>query len=209
MGVGALRQGRNVCVGAGQRGDLALPNLANAEAIIGLALLLPPHLANGLRESGLLAHHIIGIGLHGLTRLTDLACAPITVIGHRRFQRGAVRAGAGLADGLAKKVLLGLLPTRTRGGFTPVGAIGEDLRLFGGGTISDVIVVAGDIICGDEFVADVVAVQLVVLRGTAAKEINGKAHVVFHSHLIQHNSTKTSLLGLSAIANEAMDKHPA
>ena len=34
---------------------------------------------------------------------------------------------------------------------------------FGGGAISDVIVIVGDIVCGDELVADIVAVLLVVL----------------------------------------------
>ena len=109
LGVGALRQGRNVRVGAGQRGDQALPNLAIAEAIIGLAFLLPPDLSDGLREGGLLARGGVGEGLCRLARGRDLRHATIGVVGCRRLQRGAVRAGAGLADGLPEKVLLRLL----------------------------------------------------------------------------------------------------
>ena len=41
---------------------------------------------------------------------------------------------------------------------------------LGGGAISDVIVIVGDIVCRDELVADVVTVLLFIFRGAAAKE---------------------------------------
>ena len=104
-----LRQGSNVRVGAGLRGDLALPHLALAEEIVGLALSLPPHLADGLCEGDLLARGGVGEGLRRLANGRDLRHATVSIVGRRRLQRGAVRAGAGLADGLPEKVLLRLL----------------------------------------------------------------------------------------------------
>ena len=44
---------------------------------------------------------------------------------------------------------------------------------FGGGAVSDSIVGIGNIIRGDQLIANVVAVLLVVLRGAAAKEVVG------------------------------------
>ena len=42
---------------------------------------------------------------------------------------------------------------------------------FGGGAVSDVVVIVGDLVGGDEFVADVVTVLLFIFRGAAAEEI--------------------------------------
>ena len=44
---------------------------------------------------------------------------------------------------------------------------------FGGGAVSDVVVVVGDIVCRDELVADVVTVLLLIFRGAAAEEVVG------------------------------------
>ena len=127
-----LRQGYNVRVGAGLHGGLFLPHVTIAQKILCFTLLFAPLFADRLREGGLRARYIIDIGLHGLARGRDLRHAPVIVIGRQRLQRGAVRAGAGLTDGLAEQVLLRLLPTRSRGDAFPQRAIGEDLRLDGG-----------------------------------------------------------------------------
>lgn len=108
LGIGGLRQGRDVRVGAGLNGNLLLPHVAIAQKILSFALLFAPDLTDGLREGGLLARYSIGIGLHGLPHRADLARAAIAVVGRQRFQRGAVRAGTDLADGLPEKVLLRL-----------------------------------------------------------------------------------------------------
>ena len=49
-----------------------------------------------------------------------------------------------------------------------VGGVGFTL---GDRTVSDVVVIVGDIIGSDEFIADVVAVLLIVLRSSAAEEV--------------------------------------
>ena len=51
--------------------------------------------------------------------------------------------------------------------------VGDVGLALGGRAVSDVVVIVGDIVCGDELIADVVAVLLVVLRGSAAKEVVG------------------------------------
>ena len=41
---------------------------------------------------------------------------------------------------------------------------------FGSGAVADVVVIVGNIVCGDELIADVVGILLVVLGGAATKE---------------------------------------
>ena len=78
-------------------------------------------------------------------------------------------AGLGLDEGLISIVVVLGDEIINRGVLVEV--VGRVSFAFGGGAISDVIVIVGDLVGGDEFVADVVAVLFVVLGDAAAKAI--------------------------------------
>ncbi len=79
--------------------------------------------------------------------------------------------GLGLDEGLISiRIVLG---HEVVDGGVLVEVVGGVGFAFGGGAIADVVVIVGDLVGGDEFIADVVAVLLVVLRGAAAKDIIG------------------------------------
>ena len=54
-----------------------------------------------------------------------------------------------------------------------VESVGRVGLAFGGGTVSNIVVIVGDVIRGDQFIAGVVAVLLLIFRGTAAKKVVG------------------------------------
>ena len=76
-------------------------------------------------------------------------------------------AGLGLDEGLISVCVVLGREVVNRGVLVEV--VGRVGLAFVGGTISDVIVGIGNIVCGNELVSDVVTILLVILRGAAAK----------------------------------------
>ena len=78
-------------------------------------------------------------------------------------------AGLGLDDGLISvRVVLG---DEVVDGGILVEVIGGVGLAFGGGTVSDIVVIVRDLIGRNKFIADVVAILLAILRGAATEEI--------------------------------------
>ena len=80
-------------------------------------------------------------------------------------------AGLGLDESLIAIVVV--LWREVINGGVLIEVVGGVGLAFGGGTISDVVVIVGDIVCGNQFIADVVAVLLIVLGGAAAEKVVG------------------------------------
>ena len=78
-------------------------------------------------------------------------------------------AGLGLDEALISIVVV--LWREVIDGGVLVEIIGGVGLAFGGGAVSDIIVVIGNLVCRNQFVADVVTVTLIVFGGTAIEEI--------------------------------------
>ena len=77
-------------------------------------------------------------------------------------------AGLGLDEALISIVVV--LWREVIDGGVLVEIIGGVGLAFGGGAVSDIIVVIGNLVCRNQFVADVIGILFVVLRGAAAEE---------------------------------------
>ena len=108
------------------------------------------------------AHAVEGHGDHGVAGLpTDRTV--LCVVDNRPNAR------LGLDEDLISiRIVLG---REVIDGGVLVEIIGGVGLAFGGGAVSDIIVVIGNLVCRNQFVADVVTVTLIVFGGTAIEEI--------------------------------------
>ena len=110
------------------------------------------------------AHAVKGHGDHGVAGLPTNG-AIFGIVQNRP------NAGLGLDESLIAIVVV--LWREVINGGVLIEVVGGVGLAFGGGTISDVVVIVGDIVCGNQFIADVVAVLLIVLGGAAAEKVVG------------------------------------
>ena len=108
------------------------------------------------------AHAVKGHGDHGVARLPANG-AVFGVVDDRP------NTCLGLDEGLIAIVVV--LWREVIDGGVLVEIIGGVGLAFGGGAVSDIIVVIGNLVCRNQFVADVVTVTLIVFGGTAIEEI--------------------------------------
>ena len=108
------------------------------------------------------AHAVEGHGDHGVAGLPADG-AVFGIVGDRP------NAGLGLDEGLISiRIVLG---REVINGDVLVEVVGGVGLAFGGGTVSDVIVGIGSVIRGDQLIADIVPVLLLIFRSAAAEEI--------------------------------------
>ena len=159
---------------AGGDGFRGIPNVGMEEGIVGTTELLDAEVV--VVDEALK-------GFYALLHRTHFDAAPHTVEGHRdycvaglpadRTVFGVVQnrpnAGLGLDEGLIS--VRDVLGDEVVDGGILVEVVGGVGLAFGGGAIADVIVIVGDLIGRNEFIAGVVTIVLVIDKHTAtAKE---------------------------------------
>ena len=110
------------------------------------------------------AHAVKGHRDHGVAGLPADG-AVLCVVDNRP------NAGLGLDEGLVSVSVI--LWREVVDGDVLVEIVGRVGFTLGGSTVSDIVVIVGDLVGGDEFVADVVTILLIILGGTAAEKVVG------------------------------------